>query len=116
MASRVRCLAVAAAIGVCRAWSANGQQAAPRPVDWDALPSESVATLRDYIRVNTTNPPGNEIEAARFLKRILDREGIPATILDTAELGPGHANLYARFRGGLHQCKHPLKALGTAAK
>jgi hypothetical protein len=27
---------------------------------------------------NTTNPPGNELQAARFLKRILDKEEIPA--------------------------------------
>ena len=71
----------------------------PHPVDWDALQRESVQVLRDYIRVNTTNPPGNEIEAARFLKRVLDREGIDARILDTTELGAGHANLYARLKG-----------------
>ena len=55
--------------------------------------------LSSYIQVNTTNPPGNELAAARFLKTILDREGIEAQILDTVELGPGRANLYARMRG-----------------
>ena len=68
-------------------------------VDWTALQNESVKHLQEYIRVNTSNPPGNEIEGARFLKAILEREGIEATILDTAELGPGHANLYARLKG-----------------
>ena len=71
----------------------------PTAIDWNALQSESVRHLQDYIRVNTSNPPGNEIEGARFLKAILDREGIEAMILDTAELGPGHANLYARLKG-----------------
>lgn len=70
-----------------------------RPVDWQALGSEGTRVLSDYIRINTTNPPGNELEAARFLKAILDREGIEARILDTAELGPNRANLYARLRG-----------------
>ncbi len=70
-----------------------------RPVAWDALATESTSILADYLRVNTTNPPGNELAAARFLKAILDREGIEAQILDTVELGPNRANLYARLRG-----------------
>ena len=72
---------------------------AQRAPDWDALARESQGILSDYLRVNTTNPPGNEILAARFLKAILDREGIEATILDTAEIGPNRANFYARLKG-----------------
>jgi acetylornithine deacetylase/succinyl-diaminopimelate desuccinylase-like protein len=67
--------------------------------DWTALARESQGVLSDYLRVNTTNPPGNEILGARFLKTILDREGIEARILDTTEVGPNRANLYARLRG-----------------
>jgi len=70
-----------------------------KPVDWDALAREAQSTLSDYLRLNTTNPPGNELLAARFLKGILEREGIEAQILDTTELGPNRANLYARLRG-----------------
>jgi acetylornithine deacetylase/succinyl-diaminopimelate desuccinylase-like protein len=70
-----------------------------KPVDWDALTRETQTTLADYLRINTTNPPGNEILTARFLKAILDREGIEAQILDTTELGQNRANLYARLRG-----------------
>ena len=70
-----------------------------KTIDWDALARESQSTLSDYLRVNTTNPPGNELLAARFLKAILEKEGIEAQILDTTELGPNRANLYARLRG-----------------
>jgi acetylornithine deacetylase/succinyl-diaminopimelate desuccinylase-like protein len=70
-----------------------------KPVDWNAIARESQTVLGDYLRVNTTNPPGNELLAARFLKQILDREGIEAQILDTTELGSNRANLYARLRG-----------------
>ncbi len=70
-----------------------------KPVDWNALAREAQSILADYLRVNTTNPPGNELLAARFLKAILEREGIEAQILDTTELGPNRANLYARLRG-----------------
>lgn len=72
---------------------------AQKPVDWDAISKQGQTILADYLRINTTNPPGNEILAARFLKGILDKEGIEATILDTTELGGTHANLYARLKG-----------------
>ena len=69
------------------------------PVNWDALSSEATTILSDYLRINTTNPPGNELAGAKFLKAILEREGIEAQILDTVELGAGRANLYARLKG-----------------
>jgi acetylornithine deacetylase/succinyl-diaminopimelate desuccinylase-like protein len=74
----------------------NGQA---RPIDWDSLTAETLGTLSSYLQINTTNPPGNELATARFLKGILDREGIETQILDTAELGANRANLYARLRG-----------------
>jgi acetylornithine deacetylase/succinyl-diaminopimelate desuccinylase-like protein len=75
---------------------AHAQSSQP---DWAALTAETEKVLVDYLRINTSNPPGNEIETARFLKQILDHEGIEATILDTAVLGKNRANLYARLRG-----------------
>ena len=57
---------------------------------------ESARWLRDYIRIDTSNPPGNEAEATRFLADILDREGIASRTL----VGPsGRASLYARLEG-----------------
>ena len=80
----------------------SAQRRAPVPtrsIDWPALEREGLALLRDYLRVNTTNPPGNELEAARFLRDFLAKQGIDAQILDTTELGAGRANLYARIKG-----------------
>ena len=74
-------------------------QAAPRPVDWPALTREAQQILTEYLRINTTNPPGNELAAAKFLKQILEREGFAVQILDTTELGAGRANLYTRLKG-----------------
>jgi acetylornithine deacetylase/succinyl-diaminopimelate desuccinylase-like protein len=90
-------IALTIGLGVCAL--ASNLRAQARPVDWTALARESQTVLSDYLRVNTTNPPGNEILGARFLKAILDREGIEARILDTTEMGPNRANLYARLRG-----------------
>lgn len=56
----------------------------------------AVDLLRQYLQVDTTNPPGNELKAARFYKEILDREGIPAEI---DEFAPGRANLLATLKG-----------------
>jgi acetylornithine deacetylase/succinyl-diaminopimelate desuccinylase-like protein len=77
---------------------ARAQQ--PAPIDWNRLRDETVQVLADYLKINTTNPPGNELQTALYLKRILGREGIESQILDTAELKPaGRANLYARLKG-----------------
>ena len=64
--------------------------------NWQALGDEAVALLSRYIQIDTTNPPGNELKAAQFLKTILDKAGIEARIIESA---PGRANLYARLRG-----------------
>lgn len=82
----------------CALFSAPVHAQAAQP-DWPSLTAETEQVLRDYLRIDTSNPPGNEIETARFLKRILDREGIEATIMDTVVLGRGRANLYARMKG-----------------
>src|SRR5262249_45905254 len=55
----------------------------------------AVDLLRAYLQVDTTNPPGSELRAARFYKEILDREGIPAEI---DEFAPGRANLMATLK------------------
>src|SRR5438552_3853711 len=70
--------------------------AAPTEADWAALGDEATALLSQYLRINTTNPPGNEIAAARWLADVLRRDGIEARIFEPA---PGKANLYARLAG-----------------
>ncbi|HET9917713.1 MAG TPA: M20/M25/M40 family metallo-hydrolase [Candidatus Binatia bacterium] len=65
-------------------------------LDWKGLANEAVSTLSRYVQIDTTNPPGNELIAAEFLKAILDKEGIEARVIESA---PGRANLYARLRG-----------------
>lgn len=70
-------------------------------LDWNALGDTAVQTLADYIRVNTTNPPGNEMAAIKFLMPILEREGFTVQVLDTeaTALGPSRGNLYVRLKG-----------------
>src|SRR5579883_1114973 len=52
--------------------------------------------LPELIRLDTTNPPGNESRVARYLKQVADREGIPAELLGD---DPQRLNFVARLRG-----------------
>src|SRR5260370_34477416 len=70
--------------------------AAPGDADWKPLGAEATALLSKYIRINTTNPPGNEIMAARWLADVLRRDGTEARLFEPAA---GKANLYARLAG-----------------
>src|SRR3989475_7522164 len=70
--------------------------AAPGEADWKALGDEATALLSQYLRINTTNPPGNEIAAARWLAAVLRRDGIEARVFCPR---PGKATLYARLAG-----------------
>lgn len=70
----------------------------PRSValDVEAVTAEVTCLLQQYIRLDTTNPPGNEIVGARFLEHVLERNGIAAEVIESA---PGRANLVARRKG-----------------
>lgn len=57
---------------------------------------EAVGLLQEYIRVDTTNPPGNEKAGAIWLAAVLKKNGIDAEIFETA---PGRACVYARLKG-----------------
>ena len=50
--------------------------------------------MQEYLRVDTTNPPGNEMRAAEFFKKILDQEGVENRVF---EIAPGRADLWARI-------------------
>ena len=76
---------------------AGGPAPAAAQIDLQALQDEAVAWLQDYIRINTINPPGNEIEGAEFFAEIFEAEGIDYEI---AESAPGRGNVWARLEGG----------------
>lgn len=64
--------------------------------EWRSVEQEAVQYLQRLIRIDTTNPPGNEAEACAFLASILERERVPFEILESA---PGRANLVCRLKG-----------------
>lgn len=87
--------AAAASAFIYRKWVEGGirdMTYIPRDVE---LTTE-MKLLRDYVMLDTSNPPGNEIIGARFLSEQLKAAGIEHEVFETA---PGRGNVYARIRG-----------------
>ncbi len=61
-----------------------------------AQESPTLKILQNLIRIDTSNPPGNEVVAAHHVKEILAKEGIDSEIIESA---PGRGNLIARLKG-----------------
>ena len=64
--------------------------------DWKGVEAEALRTLQGYVRIDTSNPPGDVTKAADYLAGILQREGIEVTRYESA---PGRAILLARLKG-----------------
>src|SRR6266853_1293140 len=60
-----------------------------------AISKEAQGWLADLIKINTSNPPGNEQIAAMYVAGVLAREGIKAELLD---LTPGRSAVVARLQ------------------
>jgi acetylornithine deacetylase/succinyl-diaminopimelate desuccinylase-like protein len=58
--------------------------------------SEAVRTIQSYVRINTSNPPGDVSKAADFLTGVLEREGIA---VQRYESGAGRSIVVARLKG-----------------
>jgi acetylornithine deacetylase/succinyl-diaminopimelate desuccinylase-like protein len=67
-----------------------------RAIVWPPYQDETVQLMREYLRIDTSNPPGNELAAAEFFHRLFDQAGIPNTIYPYA---PGRGNIYAVIKG-----------------
>lgn len=65
----------------------------------------AVTWMQQYLRIDTTNPPGNEMKAVEFYKKILDQEGIENR---TFEYTPGRGDLWARLPHTAGEGKRPI--------
>lgn len=68
----------------------------PATHDLSQLESDALNWLQDLIRINTVNPPGNELVAAKYIAGILDKEGIHSEIFESV---PGRGFIVARLSG-----------------
>ena len=85
----------------------NGLPASQSPLgDLTSLTADAKVWLQDLIKINTTNPPGNEQAASKYIIGVLQKEGISAEELPTA---PGRTSVVARLRSSA--VADPSKAL-----
>ncbi len=64
--------------------------------DWTEVDREAVELFLKYLRIDTTNPPGNETRAAQFFASICAAEKIEHRVFESS---PGRGTLWARIRG-----------------
>ena len=76
-------------------------------VDWDEVGEEAINHLVNLVRIDTSNPPGNETLAANYVKEALAAEGIDSEMY---ALDPDRANLLARING--NGSKRPILIMG----
>jgi acetylornithine deacetylase/succinyl-diaminopimelate desuccinylase-like protein len=68
---------------------------------------ELLQHFQAVLRLDTTDPPGNETKVAEYIKSVFEKEGIPVTI---AAKDPARANVIARLRG--NGSKRPILLVG----
>src|SRR5581483_5318278 len=75
--------------------------------DWDKLGGEMLDKFTTLLRIDSSNPPGNETQVAKVVQAMLEREGIPSRIYS---LDPSRGNLVARIKGNGR--KRPILIMG----
>ena len=76
-------------------------------IDWDEVGEEAINHMVNLVRIDTSNPPGNETQAAEYVKAALAAEGIDSEMY---ALDPARANLVARYKG--NGSKKPILIMG----
>src|SRR3954454_18020530 len=66
----------------------------------DPMDREAIDALAAYIRIDTSNPPGNETAGAKYLQQLLLKEGIPSQLVGS---DPHRQALYARLSSGTNE-------------
>ncbi|MGC4083408.1 MAG: M20/M25/M40 family metallo-hydrolase, partial [Vicinamibacterales bacterium] len=80
---------------------------AATPPDWKAIEAETLQHFQAILRMDTSNPPGNEYLVTDYIKGVLEKEGIPVQI---AASDPKRPNLIARLKGSGR--KQPVLYMG----
>ena len=66
------------------------------PLNAERMQAEAVAHLRALVRINTTNPPGDERPAADYVAQVCAEAGLAVEVVESA---PKRGNVVARLRG-----------------
>jgi acetylornithine deacetylase/succinyl-diaminopimelate desuccinylase-like protein len=77
-------------------------------IDWGIVQDDVARHLQAMIRINTTNPPGNETSAAAYIADVVRAAGIQSEIVEPE---PGRGTVVARLRSA-RPTKAPLLLMG----
>lgn len=77
------------------------------PVDWQKLEPEILDRFSELLRIDSSNPPGNETAVARAVENMLRKDGIPSQFF---ALDEKRGNLVARIKGSGR--KRPILIMG----
>ena len=61
---------------------------AQSPTSQAAIEAETLQHFQALLRLDTSSPPGNEIRAVEYLKKVFDAEGIPNQVFAKDPSGP----------------------------
>jgi acetylornithine deacetylase/succinyl-diaminopimelate desuccinylase-like protein len=75
--------------------------------DWAKANDELLRHYQALIRLDTTDPPGNETKATDYIRKVLEAEGVPVAVVAKE---PARANVIARLRG--NGSKRPILLVG----
>lgn len=75
--------------------------------DWSKINDEAMRHFQALVRIDSTDPPGNETKVVEYVKQVLDAEGIPSVVVAK---DPARANIIARLKG--NGSKRPLLIMG----
>lgn len=90
-------LLIAVALAATVAAVAVRTQVRPAPApDWPRLEAETLEHYQALLRMDTSDPPGNERPAADYLARVLRGAGIPVQLFEPE---PNRVNVVARLEG-----------------
>src|ERR1700733_13969248 len=81
--------------------------AAAQTPDWAKVDEEAMRHFQALVRIDTTDPPGNETKVVDYVRKVLEGEGFQVTV---AAKDPARANLIARLKGS--GAKKPLLIMG----
>ena len=71
------------------------QTGAQQP-DWAKVETETMQHFQAVLRLDTSNPPGNEHLVVDYLKQLFDKEGIASEVFAS---DPKRSNFVARLKG-----------------
>ncbi|HTU34433.1 MAG TPA: M20/M25/M40 family metallo-hydrolase [Candidatus Acidoferrum sp.] len=82
------------AVARSQSQTVTSQPGGQNGIDLPGLESQAISWLQSLIRINTSNPPGNDVAAAKYLQGVLKNEGIDAEIFESS---PGRDFIVARL-------------------